>query len=103
MPRGTVSPASGRLRIPAGSQWLSGALLLVTDVAAGLTAFGGFLRGPPEMMGSARGTAIVQLVVTGPVLAVAMVATVGREILTCTDPTGLPYKSRTRVRTPVDL
>jgi len=72
MPRGTVSPASGRLRIPAGSQWLSGALLLVTDVAAGLTAFGGFLRGPPEMMGSARGTAIVQLVVTGPVLAVAM-------------------------------
>jgi len=72
MPRGTVSPASGRLRIPAGSLWLSGALLLVTDVAAGLTAFGGFLRGPPEMMGSARGTAIVQLVVTGPVLVVAM-------------------------------
>ena len=65
--------ASSLLRIPIGSLWLSGALLLVTDVAAGLTAFGDFLSGPPAMTGSARGTAFVLLLVTGPVLAVAMV------------------------------
>src|SRR6478752_8965624 len=68
-----AAPAgTGRLRIPAESLWLSGVLLLVTAVAAGLTAFGDFLSGPPSMMGSARGTAIVLLMVTGPVLAVAM-------------------------------
>jgi len=65
-------PVAGRLRIPTGSLWLTGVLLLVTAVAAGLTAFGDFLSGPPVMMGSARGTAIVLLAVTGPVAAVAM-------------------------------
>ena len=68
----TAPAVSGRLRIPTGSLWLSGALLLVSGVAAGLTAFGNFLSGPPAMMGSARGTAVVLLLVTGPVLAVAM-------------------------------
>jgi hypothetical protein len=51
---------------------LSGALLLVTDVAAGLKAFDDFLTGPAAMVGSARGTAFVLLLVTTPALAVAM-------------------------------
>ena len=68
----TRAARSRRQRIPAGALWLSAALLLVIVVAAGLTAFGHFLSGPPVMMGSARGTAIVLLLVTGPVLAVAM-------------------------------
>ena len=53
--------------------WLSGALLLVTDIASGLTAFGhDILTGPAAMTGSARGTALVLLFVTTPVLAVAI-------------------------------
>jgi hypothetical protein len=61
-----------RLHIPVMCLWLSGILLLVTDVAAGLTAFGGFLTGPAAMIGSAKGTAIVLLLATTPVTAVAM-------------------------------
>lgn len=53
--------------------WLSGALLLITDVASGLTFFGdGILTGPAAMNGSARGTALVLLFVVTPVMAVAM-------------------------------
>src|SRR5664279_2637104 len=54
--------------------WLSGAVLLVASVASGLT-FGvdGVLTGPAAMNGSARGTALVLLVLTVPLLAVAMV------------------------------
>jgi len=53
--------------------WLSGALLLITDIASGLTFFGdGILTGPAVMNGSARGTALVLLCVVTPVMAVAM-------------------------------
>jgi hypothetical protein len=53
--------------------WLSGALLLVVCAASGLTFFGdGILTGPAVMNGSARGTALVLLVLTAPVMVVAM-------------------------------
>lgn len=70
--RSTEPAVWPRPRISVARLWLSGALLLVTGVAAGLTAFGDFLSGPPAMVGSARGTALVLLVVTSPVLAAAM-------------------------------
>lgn len=54
-----------------GTLWLSGALVVVTGIGAGLTAFGDVLAGPPVMVGSARGTAFVLLFVTAPALALA--------------------------------
>lgn len=57
----------------AGGRWLSGSLAVVTVAASGLTAFGGFLTGPAAMVGSAKGTALVLLLVTSPTLVVAMV------------------------------
>jgi len=59
---------------PTAAFWLSGALLMITGVAAGLTfADDGILTGPAVMNGSARGTALVLLVLTTPVTAAAMV------------------------------
>jgi hypothetical protein len=53
--------------------WLSGALALVAAVGMAATAFvPGVLRGVPAMNGSASGTALVLLLVTVPVLVVAM-------------------------------
>lgn len=53
--------------------WLSGSLAVITGIAAALTfAVPGVLRGPAVMNGSARGTALVVLVVAVPALAVAM-------------------------------
>jgi hypothetical protein len=53
--------------------WLSGALALVTALAAAATFFiPGVLRGPAVMNGSARGTALVILVVGVPALLIAM-------------------------------
>jgi MYXO-CTERM domain-containing protein len=53
---------------------LSGALAAVTAVATALTCFvPGLLRGPAVMNGSARGTALVILVLTVPVLIGSMV------------------------------
>lgn len=63
----------GAIPISATAYWLSGTLLLISIAAAGLTAFGRFLSGPAVMVGSARGTALVVLFVTTPVIAVAMV------------------------------
>ena len=61
---------------PAVAYWLSGALLLVTCVAAGLTFFwDGVLTGPAAMNGSGRGTALMLLVLTVPVTAIAMAMT----------------------------
>ncbi len=64
-----------RVRAPVHNTafWLSGALLLITDIASGPTAFGhDVLTGPAAMTGSARGTALVLLFVATPVIAVAM-------------------------------
>jgi hypothetical protein len=56
--------------------WLSGALALVTALAAAATFFiTGMLRGPAVMNGSARGTALVVLVVAIPALLLSMRAT----------------------------
>lgn len=53
--------------------WLSGALALVTELAAAATFFiPGVLRGPAVMNGSARGTALVILVLGVPALLIAM-------------------------------
>jgi hypothetical protein len=53
--------------------WLSGALALVTAVAAAGTFFiPGVLRGPAVMNGSARGTALVVLVAAIPTLLLSM-------------------------------
>jgi hypothetical protein len=53
--------------------WVSGALALVAALAAGASFFvPGVLRGPAVMNGSARGTALVMLVVGLPVLLVSM-------------------------------
>lgn len=53
--------------------WLSGALALVTTLAAAATFFiPGVLRGPAVMNGSARGTALVILVLGVPALLIAM-------------------------------
>ncbi len=60
-------------RTVAAAYLLSGALAAVTAVAAALTCFApGLLRGPAVMNGSARGTALVILVLTVPVLLAAM-------------------------------
>jgi len=56
------------------SRWLSGALILVISVAAGLTFItDGILSGTAAMNGSARGTALVFLVVTAPTMVGAMI------------------------------
>lgn len=53
--------------------WLSGALALVTALAAATTFFiPGVLRGPAVMNGSARGTALMILVLGIPALLIAM-------------------------------
>jgi hypothetical protein len=53
--------------------WVSGALALVTAAAAAATFFSpGVLRGPAVMNGSARGTALVVLVLAVPALLIAM-------------------------------
>jgi hypothetical protein len=53
--------------------WLSGALALITAIAAAATFFmPGVLRGPAVMNGSARGTALVIIVLGLPVLLIAM-------------------------------
>lgn len=67
-----MSARPGTNPIPAGCRRLSGVLGVVTVVAAGLTAFGDFLTGPAAMVGSARGTAIVLLLVATPTLVAAM-------------------------------
>lgn len=59
---------------PTAAYRLSGVLLVITCVASGLTfADHGILTGPAAMNGSARGTALVLLAVTAPVMAAAMV------------------------------
>src|SRR6478752_493102 len=59
--------------VPLVTWWLSGMLLLLASVASGLTFFAeGILSGTAAMNGSARGTAVVFLVVTIPVMAVSM-------------------------------
>src|SRR6202158_900107 len=56
--------------------WLSGALALVTALAAATTFFiPGVLRGPAVMNGSARGTALGILLVGVPALLIAMWST----------------------------
>src|ERR1700682_4121511 len=53
--------------------WLSGALALVTALAVAATFFiPGVLRGPAVMNGSARGTALVMIVLGIPALLIAM-------------------------------
>ncbi len=67
---GRSAPLVGRAEL---AYWLSGVLVLITCVAAGLTFFwDGLLTGPAVMNGSARGTALTLLVLTVPVIAVAM-------------------------------
>lgn len=62
------APSIGR-----AAYWLSGSLALIAGIAAAVTfAVPGVLRGPAVMNGSARGTALVVLVVAVPALAVAM-------------------------------
>lgn len=66
---------TGRV-IPAGgiTYWLSGALAVVAALSALLTYLaGGVLRGPAVMNGSARGAALVVVVVGVPVLAGSLV------------------------------
>ncbi|MGS0688090.1 hypothetical protein ACVBEQ_23520 [Nakamurella sp. GG22] len=71
--RGGEPAAEPTVRHALPAYWLSGALLLVVCIAAGLTYFwDGLLTGPAAMNGSARGTALVLLVLTAPVLAVSM-------------------------------
>lgn len=71
--RGGDPPAEPTIRYAPAAYWLSGALLLVVCVTSGLTYFwDGLLTGPAAMNGSARGTALVLLVLTAPVLAVSM-------------------------------
>lgn len=71
--RGGELSAEPTVRYARPAYWLSGVLLLVVCVASGLTYFwDGLLTGPAAMNGSARGTALVLLVLTAPVLAVSM-------------------------------
>ena len=69
--------ADSAARLPAVgplARWLSGALLLAISVAAGMTFFAdGSLAGTAAMNGSARGTALVFLVVTTPAMVAAMI------------------------------
>jgi hypothetical protein len=59
--------------LAASTYWLSGTLALVAAAAAAATFFiPGVLRGPAVMNGSARGTALVVLVVAVPALVLAM-------------------------------
>jgi hypothetical protein len=59
--------------LPRSTYWLSGALALVTALAVAATFFiPGVLRGPAVMNGSARGTALVILVLGLPALLIAM-------------------------------
>lgn len=73
---GHQTSAARGVKVPRVAYTLSIALAVVTTVATGLTAFGDVLRGPDVMKGSARGTAIVVLFVTVPLLTAAMWATV---------------------------
>jgi hypothetical protein len=75
------APASSRARRESSSAlpiaktgyWLSGSLAVVAAIAAGGTALvPGVLRGPAVMNGSARGTALVVLLIAVPALAIAM-------------------------------
>lgn len=70
-----VAKARG-VTVPRVAYTLSIALAVVTTVAAGLSAFGDVLKGPDVMKGSARGTGIVVLFVTVPLLSAAMWVTV---------------------------
>ncbi len=73
-PRAGNSPPL--LHLAGAAYWLSGCLLLVTCVAAGLTFFwDGLLTGPAAMNGSARGTALMLLLMTVPVMGIAMAGT----------------------------
>lgn len=67
----TMSPTGGA-RVSRVAYALSIPLALVTALAAGWSAFGGVLKGPEVMSGSARGTAIVVLFITVPLVAAAM-------------------------------
>jgi hypothetical protein len=69
-----MSAAPG-VKVPGIAYTLSIALAVVTTIATGLSAFGDAMRGPDVMNGSARGTAIVVLFVTVPLLAASMWAT----------------------------
>lgn len=51
--------------------FLSAALAVLVVTAAGLTFFGDFLVGPPVMNGSARGTALMMVLVGAPALVVS--------------------------------
>jgi hypothetical protein len=73
---GHQMPAARGVKVPRIAYLLSLALVVVTTVATGLSAFGDVLRGPDVMKGSARGTAIVVLFVTAPFLSGSMWATV---------------------------
>ena len=76
----TITPRErilGGVRVSArpltAAYWVSGALALVTFIAAGASFFvPGVLRGPAVMNGSARGTALIMLVVGLPLLLVSM-------------------------------
>jgi len=71
--RGAVMP--GVAAVSGSAWWLSGALAVVAAAAAATTLFvPGVLRGTAVMNGSARGTALVALVVAVPVLVLAMAA-----------------------------
>lgn len=60
--------------MPASAYWLSASLAAVSAIAAALTLLApGVLRGVPVMNGSARGTALVVLVVALPILVVSMI------------------------------
>lgn len=55
--------------------WITGSLIAIAAIAAAATFFvPGVLRGPAVMNGSARGTALVVLVVATPVAALSMLA-----------------------------
>src|SRR5450756_1609948 len=75
------APASSRARRESSSAlpiaktgyWLSGSLAVVAAIAAAGTALvPGVLRGAAVMNGSARGTALVVLLIAVPALAIAM-------------------------------
>src|SRR5205085_4971259 len=70
---GSPGRAAGRIGGPA--YVLSTALVLVAALASAMTFFvPGVLRGPAVMNGSARGTALVVLLVAVPVLSLSMAA-----------------------------
>ncbi len=66
-------PRGRSMALAPSTYWLSGALALVAAAAAAATfVIPGVLRGPAVMNGSARGTALVALVVAVPALILAM-------------------------------